>query len=201
MAESNGGAITQRREARREQLLATGIELLGDADGSPVTVRAVCRGAELTERYFYESFADRDQFIRAVYDEVAARAQRALLDAVAQSGADPRERATAAVEAFVSVTADDPAVGRVLLIAPLREPALGRQSVAMMPEFAEIVAAQLTALPDELSRQLAAIGLVGGLASLFLAYLEGSLTVSRQRFVEHCVGLLLDAASDRATSR
>ena len=35
------------------------------AAGPAVTVRAVCRQAGLTERYFYESFTDRDEFVRA----------------------------------------------------------------------------------------------------------------------------------------
>ncbi|BBZ09008.1 hypothetical protein MDOR_31770 [Mycolicibacterium doricum] len=30
--------------------------------------------AGLTERYFYESFADRDEFVRAAYDDVCTRA-------------------------------------------------------------------------------------------------------------------------------
>lgn len=44
-----------------------GVDLLGAPDGAAANVRAVCRAAELTERYFYESFTDRDTFVREVY--------------------------------------------------------------------------------------------------------------------------------------
>ena len=53
--------------------IAAGVGLLGGAAGPALTVRAVCRAAGLTERYFYESFADRDEFVRAVYDDVCTR--------------------------------------------------------------------------------------------------------------------------------
>ena len=78
---------------RREALLEAGIELLGAVDRSASNVRAVCRAAGLTERYFYESFGDRDKFVRAVYDEVGDRARTALIEAVA--GAPPNKRADA----------------------------------------------------------------------------------------------------------
>ena len=50
------------------------MRLLGGEAGPALTVRAVCRQAGFTERYFYESFADRDEFVRAVYDDVCTQA-------------------------------------------------------------------------------------------------------------------------------
>jgi len=66
----SGVPLEDRQALRREELVAAGVQLLGEASGPAVTVRAVCRQAELTERYFYESFADRDEFVRAVYDDI-----------------------------------------------------------------------------------------------------------------------------------
>lgn len=75
--------LEERRSRRYDALLAAGVELLGAPDGPAVNVRAVCRTAGLTERYFYESFSDRDAFVRAVYAWVGSRAQKTLIDAVA----------------------------------------------------------------------------------------------------------------------
>ncbi len=50
------------------------VQLLGGAGGPALTVRAKSRHAGLTERYFYESFADREHCVRAVYDDVCTRA-------------------------------------------------------------------------------------------------------------------------------
>ncbi len=100
-----GVPLEDRQARRRDDLLAAGLQLLGAMSGPAVTVRAVCRKAALTERYFYESFSDRDEFVRAVYDDVCARAMTALTTA-----ATPRE----AVEQFVAMMVDDPVRGRVL---------------------------------------------------------------------------------------
>ena len=72
-------------------------------------MRAVCRAAGLTERYFYESFTDRDEFVRAVYDDVCS---------ASDGGADASDSPRDAVERFVALMVDDPARGRVLLLAP-----------------------------------------------------------------------------------
>lgn len=69
-----------------------------------------------TERY--ESFTDRDEFVRAVYDGVCARAMLTL-----DSSTTPRD----AVERFVALVVDDQARGRVRLLARDVEPVLTRE--------------------------------------------------------------------------
>ena len=68
----SGVPLQDRQALRRDELIAAGVTLLGGASGPALTVRAVCREAGLTERYFYESFTDRDDFVRAVYDDVCS---------------------------------------------------------------------------------------------------------------------------------
>src|SRR5262249_28213268 len=58
----SGVPIENRHAVRRDELITAGVELLGGESGPALTVRAVCRQAGLTERYFYESFTDREQF-------------------------------------------------------------------------------------------------------------------------------------------
>lgn len=185
-----GTTLTDRKASRRERLLEAGIELLGDEDGPMVSVRAACRTAGLTERYFYESFKDRDEFALAVYEHVGTRAHRTLVEAVAGSPREPRARAEAAVTAFVELMLDDPRKGRVLLLAPMTDPTLSARGVALLPAFAELVREQLPAGTDEADRQMTAIGFVGALTHLFVAYLSGTLQVSRDALIEHCVRLL-----------
>lgn len=187
-----GVALSERQRIRRSDLLRAGIELLGAQDGSAVNVRAVCRASGLTERYFYESFTDREQFVAEVYAAVAEQARDALIGAVA-SADSPLARAQAAVEAFVQLIIDRPAMGRVLLIAPMTEPGLGNRGMAFAPEFALLIEEQLGSVEDPQERQLLSVGLVGALASLFIGYLDGTITVERGRFIAHCVELLSNA--------
>ncbi|MCR8691050.1 TetR/AcrR family transcriptional regulator [Rhodococcus pyridinivorans] len=186
-----GVGIDERRRLRRERLLAVGVDLLGAPDGAAANVRAVCRAAELTERYFYESFTDRDTFVREVYAHVADRARDALTEAVLS--APTLGRAEAAVRAFVELMVDDPAKGRVLLLAPLREPAISRRGIELAPAFVALVRDQLPPGGDEGERHMVAVGVVGALTSLFMGCLEGDLAVSRETLVRHCVALVEDA--------
>src|SRR3954463_76429 len=109
--------LEDRVATRRAALIEAGVELLGTQGASGVTVRAVCRGAKLTERYFYESFADgRDGLLRAVHSQVASEAREAIVAAIAAGPPDQPERvAHSAVAAFTAFLQDDPRRGRVLL--------------------------------------------------------------------------------------
>lgn len=192
-----GTTLTDRKATRRDLLLDAGIALLGDEEGSAVSVRAACRRAGLTERYFYESFTDRDAFVLAVYEHVAEQAHRTLVEAIPDSAGDPESRADAAVTAFVSLMLDNPDKGRVLLLAPTSDSTLSTRGVALLPAFAALVREQLPPRTDELDREMTAIGLVGALTNLFIAYLNGTLDVTREHLVAHCVRLLIRSAAAR----
>jgi AcrR family transcriptional regulator len=181
------GVPLEDRQARRHgDLVTAGIQLLGSAGGPAVTVRAVCRQANLTERYFYESFADRNEFVRAVYDDVCNNAMSTLI-----SASTPRQ----AVERFVALMVDDPARGRVLLLAPAGEPVLTRLGAEWMPSFIDLLQRKLTRITDPVVQNMAATSLIGGLTALFTAYLNGRLAASREQFIDYCVDLLMNPAA------
>ncbi|MGH3563255.1 MAG: TetR/AcrR family transcriptional regulator, partial [Mycobacterium sp.] len=178
----SGVPLEDRQALRRDELITAGVQLLGGERGPALTVRAVCGKAGLTERYFYESFADRDEFVRAVYDDVCARAMSALL-----SARTPRE----AVEQFVALMVDDPVRGRVLLLAPESEPVLIRSGAEWMPGFIELLQRKLTRIDDPVLQNMVATSLIGGLTALFTAYLNGRLAATRAQFIDYCVDMLL----------
>jgi AcrR family transcriptional regulator len=182
----SGVPLEDRQVLRRDELIAAGVQLLGGEGGPAVTVRAVCREAGLTERYFYESFTERDEFVRAVYDDVCARAMSALMSATT-----PRE----AVERFVALMVDDPVRGRVLLLAPAVEPVLVRSGAEWMPSFIDLLQRKLTQIGDPVRQRMIATSLIGGLTALFTAYLDGRLAASREQFIDYCVEMLLSRAA------
>jgi AcrR family transcriptional regulator len=182
----SGVPLEDRQALRRDDLIAAGIDLLGGKGGPALTVRAVCRAAGLTERYFYESFSDRDEFVRAVYDDVCAKAMATL-----SSSTTPRD----AVERFVALMVDDPTRGRVLLLAPAVEPVLTRSGADWMPRFIDLLQAQLTEITEPASAAMVATGLIGALSALFTAYLDGRLAATREQFIDYCVDMLLSRVS------
>ncbi|APA99813.1 TetR/AcrR family transcriptional regulator [Nocardia seriolae] len=180
-----------RRAARLAALIDTGIALLGDPE-TPLTVRAVCRASGVTERYFYENFSDREDFVRRIYGEAGNRSQQVLVKAV--SLADPHRVAEAAIDAFIDMLVNEPAVARVLLFTPFAEPSLGIQGISLAPTFVALVEVQLTGIEEADRRHLIALGVVGALTTLFMAYLDGTVSMGRDRFVEHCVLLVKRSA-------
>jgi AcrR family transcriptional regulator len=194
-----GKTLEDRRAARRVRLLDAGYELLGTGGAAQVTVRGVCRTAQLTERYFYESFADRDELLVAVHTRTAEEVRDAIAAAVLAAPAEPVARATAAVEAFVDLLQEDPRRGRVLLTEVFADELLTRVGVDLIPSFALLLVEQIRAMygergPDEVDAQLTSVALVGAMAHLFGGWLDGTLTVTRERLVAHVVGLILAAA-------
>jgi AcrR family transcriptional regulator len=182
----SGVPLEDRQTLRRGELVAAGVQLLGQESGPAVTVRAACRQAGLTERYFYESFADRDEFVRAVYDDVCSRAMSALMSATT-----PRE----AVERFVALMVDDPVRGRVLLVAPAVESVLVASGAEWMPSFIDLLQHKLTQIADPVRQKMVATSLIGGLTALFTAYLNGRLAATREQFIDYCVEMLLSKAA------
>ena len=184
----SGVPIEDRQALRRDELVAAGVTLLGGEGGPALTVRAVCRATGLTERYFYESFADRDEFVRAVYDDVCTRAMATL-----ETATTPRE----AVERFVALMVDDPVRGRVLLLAPEGEPVLTRSGAEWMPNFIHLLERKLTRITDPVLQNLVATALIGALTALFTAYLGGRLAATREQFIDYCVAMLMSRAASQ----
>lgn len=182
----SGVPLGDRQPLRRDELIAAGVDLLGGVGGPALTVRAVCRAAGLTERYFYESFADRDEYVRAVYDHVCNAAMSTL-----STSESPRD----AVERFVTLMVDEPARGRVLLIAPQQEPVLARSGADWIPMFIALLEQKLTRHTDAAVQAMAATALVGALTALFTGYLTGRLQAAREQFIDYCVDMLVSRVS------
>jgi AcrR family transcriptional regulator len=182
-----GSTLAERQAVRRAQLIAAGRDLLGS--GTPVTVRAVCRAAKLTERYFYESFRDRDELVIAAFEAAAHEAVAAIVEAVAETDGRPESIARAGVRVAVEQTIDDPRRGHVLVVAPVSDPVLFAKRDEMLPVLTALFEEHIDS--DAGDGELVASALAGALVHLFFRYLTGELRVERRRFEEHCVRLLL----------
>ncbi|MGB2921185.1 MAG: TetR/AcrR family transcriptional regulator, partial [Mycobacterium sp.] len=121
-----GVDATQRIAQRRRRLLEAGLDLLGgQTTPSDLTVRAICSQSGLAARYFYESFADKDVFVGAIFDWVVADIAATTQAAVAAAPA--REQSHAGIANIVRVIADDVRVGRLLFSAHLANPVVVRK--------------------------------------------------------------------------
>lgn len=111
-----GIAPEVRKQLRRGQLIEAGIEAFGQRGFHAVTVREICVGAHLTERYFYESFSGLDALFNSVYRRLNDELRSATVEVLANQTRQPMELAAAALGVFFDYVRRDPRRARIMLI-------------------------------------------------------------------------------------
>ena len=186
-----GQTLRDRSADRRVQLLEVGKNLLGSGGAGAVTMRAICREAQLSPRYFYESFDTREDLLVAIYNQVE---ERLLTHIVNHRAGSVREVLECCAEFFEQ----DPRHARILLREPLADDTLHKHSVNRTPAFVRALIPALGAelndllIGDPARIQILSTALGGALVALYLDWADGRLNVSRE--------VLSDAAVDVVTA-
>ena len=195
-----GISAEDRRAERRELLMDTAFELLGTAGWSKTSVRAVCQGAKLNPRYFYESFPDLDALVVAVYDRVIAEMTTSVLDASQSAPEAPEAQLRAIVAATVAFMDDDRRRARIVYVEALGNEALNRRRIETGHEIVAFVQSfGRSSEPDHLGAVAAPI-LVGGFSELLVSWIDGRLPLSREQLIDDATALFL-ALAEAAVSR
>ncbi len=194
-----GASAEARRAARRQRLLEAALELLGTSGWNATTMRAVCTQAGLTQRYFYESFTDREDLVTTLFDEVAGEAQQAARDTLAQGTGDGPARARALVDSLVTLTIDDPRKGRVLLLEAPESPALRERRRRTLSAYVELVASTIEddpahPRPTPQQRAMTARAVVGALTEVLMGRLRGEIDVPHDELVDYATATILRLA-------
>jgi len=191
-----GVSAGERIAARRGRLLDAGLELFGTRGFAATGVKDVCGEARLTDRYFYESFANSETLFLAVFDRLTDELFGAVAAAVGDAGDDAERQLRNAISAFVDALVADSRKPRVLFMeATAASPTAAAHMRATLRRFAILVAAtarpHLPATTSDEEVQLVALSLVGLLERAITDREEGALDISPRRLVERCVSLYL----------
>jgi AcrR family transcriptional regulator len=172
-----------------------GSAIVGGSGAGDLTVRGVCRASGLSERYFYESFPDRESLLLAVHERAEHQARERLLDAL--TTAESRDAAIrAVVETFVEFFEEDPGRSRILLQEPLVQPALAQAWRRSLTTLAAMLAGLITSDgqdPEATDVRLASIALAGGLTGMYLAYRGQAIKADRQQIISQGIALIARA--------
>lgn len=188
-----GVSAEQRVRRRREQLLEAGLEMFGTRGFHAVGVRDICAEAKLTERYFYESFANREALFSAVYERAVARVREAISSAISEAPPQLTPMARAGLRAYLETLQAEPRMARILLIDVLSVGAdAGNQSLLATRSFADLVRAMMQELypgldHTHLEAQLLANGLVGSTLFLVMQWAFNGFQEPLEHILEHCV--------------
>ncbi|WP_156687507.1 TetR/AcrR family transcriptional regulator [Mycobacterium sp. Marseille-P9652] len=195
-----GVDAAQRLATRRNRLLAAGLDLLGaeQHDFSAVTVRSVCGQAGLAARYFYESFADKDEFISAVFDWVVAELPATTQAAVAAVPAAEQNRA--AMANIVRTVVSDARVGRLLFSTQLADPVVVRKRAESSALFAMLSGQHVgDSLRVPANDRIKAVAhfVVGGVGQTLSAWLAGDVRLEPGELVDQLSATLDELAEPR----
>jgi AcrR family transcriptional regulator len=201
-----GGVSAERRRSdRRQRLLDAGLELFGARGVAATTVGDVADRAGVIKRYFYESFENLDDLFDAVITETTAQVSKLVSRAAASSG-DTKQRARAALAAFVDFMADNPHAGRMLMremltprggAAARRQQLLDRSVQVIWHLFLE---GDGEDRPSRVEAHLTSLALAGASSEVIAAWLERRIVADRDQVLDHLSQLYYLAAGIR-TSR
>ena len=106
----------ERRAERRVQIMRAALGMYGETGFRTASVKAVCIRAGLTERYFYESFANGEDLLKHCFQEVNRALIMRMRAASEPDGRQPLERIRAALLVYFRDIRDNPSNARVFLL-------------------------------------------------------------------------------------
>lgn len=164
-----GRGANERKAERRVQLLVAAIQVYSERGFRNSSVKAVCEAAGLTERYFYESFANSEDLLIA-----AASASLEHLIAMLKAkcaGVDAKDRLRTIMAGYFGALREQPAHARAFLVE-IRgiSPAVDAYLESAVETFGALI---VDAPLDSLARveRLVAIGMVGAIAHIALDWI------------------------------
>ncbi|WP_330183236.1 TetR/AcrR family transcriptional regulator [Nocardia sp. NBC_01503] len=199
-----GISAAERRAQRRTALLDAALDILGSQGLDKLTVSALCAGAGLNERYYYENFDSRDAVLSALFDTVSEELATAVITAVQTAPDTPRAKAHAAITAGIELLTDDPRKAHVALIVSSATPELRTRTVHTTRAFANLVAAEgidfygLTEVDPDPVISFRATYLVGGLVQTLTAWRQGDLPLTRAELIDHTTDVFVLLGEDLA---
>lgn len=170
-----GVSAEDRRSERRAKLLAAGRHLWGGSGIGEVTVRGVCNQSGLVPRYFYEQFADRDELLLAIADQVRDELVTVMLSVGLNEPGGAADKLRAGLRALLDLVIDEPDIHRIftdILTGPGLLAERRRQALDLVTELLLEHGPGLLdfAPPSRAEMRSSASFIVGGVAQLVDAW-------------------------------
>ncbi len=105
----------ERRAERRGQIMRAALSVYGATGFRTASVKAICSKAGLTERYFYESFANGEDLLKQCFLQVNRALIVRMQEAAVEDGRAPLERLRAALLVYFQHIKNNPEGARVFL--------------------------------------------------------------------------------------
>lgn len=189
-----GKSAEQRRAERRAKIIEAALQIWQDQGWAAVTMRGVCAKAGLTDRYFYESFTDRDELLATLWDHMRDETLQMLLDVLVPiAERPPLEQLRAAIVAIVHHIADHPARAQIIFGDHAGSAILEQRRRDTVQQSTDLLIglARPFLLPDvdEQALRINVLVGMGGFVELMLAWRLGLIDADAEAIIEHLSGV------------
>jgi AcrR family transcriptional regulator len=184
-----GVSPEERIAERRERLLAAGLAVFATQGFHASKVRDVCAEAGLTERYFYESFADKEALLRTVAEDIVADFVTSAAPSVALVASDFDAAADGAARAVISSLTDDPRRARILFVEIVGvSPAIEERRRLVIGSLVDVIRGATESVfgpwvRDSVEVELLARAMIGAAQEVLIAYVRGELPIDQEGLV------------------
>lgn len=188
-----GENLEERRTRRRQQFLEAGLQVFGTLGYRAATVRTLCKQAELTDRYFYESFETTEDLLMGVYRQQCEALEQRVVMALAAAGGAGAGDFMSAIEAGLDAVfthVSDPRVARVIWIEVMGvSPRVDKMYTDNMDSFGNLVMAvarqrfQDLGTDDQDEIRMVGLALAGAVSQCVLHWLLGGYRESKATMV------------------
>lgn len=187
-----GVSATERQAQRRERLIEAAFDVFGREGYRNTTMRLICAQARLTERYFYEHFANVDEVFLAVHKRQSAEVSAAIMTRVMAAPDDPVEQTRAGLTAFFEYIKADPRRAQILLLDAVATGLTSPRNLnAKVSHFADLLKGRFKArypgLTVPLDIELVVGGFVGMIIHTASVWTERQFSTPVETLVDHTV--------------
>jgi AcrR family transcriptional regulator len=161
------------KAVQRERILAAMLRAIAEIGYHDVRVQHVLDLAGVSRPTFYEQFKDKEDCFLAAFDAAAKRLRDRIEAAVGDGGPHWRDRVRMGVEELLRFIAAEPDAARTLIVESRGAGAVGvLRHDDLFEHFARCIDAQVHDELPEAPSEIAADGVVGGIASVLSARLN-----------------------------
>jgi AcrR family transcriptional regulator len=200
-----GVAPDERRRKRREALLEAALDCVAD-ESVDLGVRSICAKARLTPRYFYESFANLDELLVVLVDQVSAEVLLGAQAEIAGAPADLRSQCRAAASGAYKSLLADPRRAKAMLVVASGSELLQERRRRLVLEYADAMLSYLgehqgADVSSSSQARATALYMVGGAFELIQSVLAGTAGVDDENVVDILGDLLAGTLRSLLTPR
>jgi len=195
-----GVTAEERQSRRRERVLEAGLEVFGTQGYAASSVRSISAAAGLNSRYFYESFAGKEDLLIAVYEAIMFEIGLAVSEATAKESTIEAQARAGLRAGWMIMTADRRKARVVAIEVVGVSDRLERLRRERRHAFAELVVENALAAARgdvsvrlRLNPVLVSRALMGGVVEILVDWINGDIDVSADEIADNFARLFTAA--------